>query len=333
MRKALLTAVAAVTITALAAGGTALVMASSVSSSRIQGGQLGSIAWYTTNYATGASPTQAAFDGSHIWVANGGSNLLTKLTRTGKVVGNYNVGAKASAVAFDGSNLWVASAEADTIRKVTRSGKVLLQVSHGDQPHALVFDGTHVWAGHVGSNRVNRLNLQTGASELQCDVPSPVALLFDGQSLWVSSATTNTVLRLAVATCAVQASVSVGNGPQGLAYDGMSVWVANSGSGTVSKIRTADSTVEKNVQVGEGPTGLAFEQGGFSTSASPNWDPKTYIWVTNNVSNNVMRVDPIAEKVIAVHPAGLSPLYPVFDGSNIWIPNYGSGTVTRIVVR
>ena len=61
-------------------------------------------------YSVGTYPAGLAFDGTNIWVANNGSNSVTKLlASTGAVVGTIAVGSAPIGVAFDGSNMWVAN--------------------------------------------------------------------------------------------------------------------------------------------------------------------------------------------------------------------------------
>jgi DNA-binding beta-propeller fold protein YncE len=59
-------------------------------------------------YPVGHTPYFMAFDGSNIWVTNGGDNTVTKIrASSGALVGTYPVGLRPDMVAFDGSNVWV----------------------------------------------------------------------------------------------------------------------------------------------------------------------------------------------------------------------------------
>src|SRR6202162_2475514 len=65
--------------------------------------------WYnantTTSFTVGNEPRGVCFDGANIWVANYGSNTVTKLQASdGSVLGTYNVGSEPASVAFDGAN-------------------------------------------------------------------------------------------------------------------------------------------------------------------------------------------------------------------------------------
>jgi YVTN family beta-propeller protein len=64
-------------------------------------------------------PYGVAFDGANIWVANEGSNNVSKLrVSDGKVVGTLAVGSAPIGVAFDGANIWVANGDSHTVSKL-----------------------------------------------------------------------------------------------------------------------------------------------------------------------------------------------------------------------
>lgn len=69
--------------------------------------------------AVGGRASAVAFDGTSIWVANSGSNDVTKLRASdGALLGTYAVGAAPSAICFDGAYIWVANAGSNTVTKL-----------------------------------------------------------------------------------------------------------------------------------------------------------------------------------------------------------------------
>ncbi len=54
------------------------------------------------------------------------------------------------------------------------------------------------------------------------------------------------------------------------------------------------------------------------------------IWVVNNSSNNVTKLNPSTGATIGTYPVGTSPIAVAFDGTSIWVANYGSSTVTKL---
>jgi YVTN family beta-propeller protein len=70
------------------------------------------------------------------------------------------------------------------------------------------------------------------------------------------------------------------------------------------------------VPVGAAPSGVAFDG--------------TSIWVTNQISNNVSKVDPLTNTVVATVFVGSGPQGVAFDGTSIWVANSGSNNVSKI---
>ncbi|WP_417914806.1 YncE family protein [Candidatus Electronema sp. JM] len=68
------------------------------------------------------------------------------------------------------------------------------------------------------------------------------------------------------------------------------VWSANSGSGTVSRLN-ANGKLLAVIPVGNTPTGVAVDKAG-------------KVWVTNRLSDNVMRIDPATNQVDLTVPLG-----------------------------
>ncbi len=57
---------------------------------------------------------------------------------------------------------------------------------------------------------------------------------------------------------------------------------------------------------------------------------ETYLWVANNGSSNVMKLDPNTGTVLATLSVGRSPFGVAFDGAHIWVASFGTNTVSRL---
>jgi DNA-binding beta-propeller fold protein YncE len=53
------------------------------------------------------------------------------------------------------------------------------------------------------------------------------------------------------------------------------------------------------------------------------------VWVTNIFGGTLMKLD-AAAAILQTVTVGLSPVYPVFDGTNIWVPASGSNSVAVV---
>jgi len=65
----------------------------------------------------GTGPYGVAFDGVHIWVANG-NNLVQVRVSDGSVLHTFPTPGTSAGVAFDGANLWIAEYDGKTISKM-----------------------------------------------------------------------------------------------------------------------------------------------------------------------------------------------------------------------
>jgi len=69
----------------------------------------------------GNQPREVAFDGSHVWVSNSGSNTVSKIdANTGIVAATIEVSAPFG-MAFDGTALWVAMRTSSAVRKIRKT--------------------------------------------------------------------------------------------------------------------------------------------------------------------------------------------------------------------
>ena len=73
--------------------------------------QLAILRWYpagqVASFPVGTDPEGLTFDGANIWVANTGSNNVTKLRASdGANLGTFGVGSGPRNLAFDGANIW-----------------------------------------------------------------------------------------------------------------------------------------------------------------------------------------------------------------------------------
>jgi DNA-binding beta-propeller fold protein YncE len=93
-----------------------------------------------------------AFDGTNIWVANYGSNTLTKLqTSDGTVAGTFSVGA--NPIAFDGADIWVANVGGNRVTKLRARDGALFKTLSMCNPYAFAFDGANIRVTNPGCIR------------------------------------------------------------------------------------------------------------------------------------------------------------------------------------
>jgi hypothetical protein len=247
----------------------------------------------SVNYPAGVGPTGITFDGANIWVTNSGSGTVTKmLASTGATVGTYPVGANPYGVAFDGVNIWIANSA-------------------------------------FASDNVMKLLASTGAIVGTYPVgTNPLGVAFDGANIWVTNASSGTATKLLASTGTTVGTYPVGFGPWAAVFDGTNIWVANANQSTVTKLLAATGATLGTYPVGGNPLAIAFDG--------------TNIWVANIGDNSVTKLRASTGATVGTYPVGINPnpvaggTVPagtgiVFDGTNIWVSNVGTNSVTKLL--
>jgi len=127
-------------------------------------------------------------------------------------------------------------------------------------------------------------------------------------------------------------------GPQGLTG-------ATGATGPIGPTGPQGSTGANGPQGPQGPAGPAGVSLGAMNAALLRWYPQTYptasplalafdgtnIWVANTLSTTVTELSASTGAVVGTYTVGTSPFGVAFDGANIWVTNAGSGTVTELL--
>ncbi|HKA35580.1 MAG TPA: hypothetical protein VKH43_02090, partial [Thermoanaerobaculia bacterium] len=116
---------------------------------------------------------------------------------------------------------------------------------------------------------------------------------------------------------------TLGSGAYGIAFDGARVWTANAGIPASVSIVTPGATIPWTVtNVTTGFTGL---RGALYDGAN--------VWATDVTGTSVpgaLRKLDANGNILATATVGVVPVIPVFDGNNIWVPNYNDSSVTVV---
>lgn len=114
---------------------------------------------------------------------------------------------------------------------------------------------------------------------------------------------------------------SLGAYPQGIAFDGARVWTANLGLGSPGSVSivTLNPLSVNTVTMGFiSPTGILFDGANLWVTDG---------WLTGD--NTLKKLGPNGN-ILQTVAVDSFPVFPVFDGTNIWVPNLGSNSVTVV---
>ena len=115
--------------------------------------------------------------------------------------------------------------------------------------------------------------------------------------------------------------------PTAVAFDGAKIWTANSTSCGVGLNSVSYATVGTTV-----PWNITNITTGFNRPYGILYDG-SHIWVTDRGDHRLKKVNKANGTVLQSIPVGTDPGHPVFDGMNIWVPNYGSDNITVVRVK
>ena len=279
-------------------------------------------AWYPANQAVAFkgtpynfnSPGGLAFDGSNMWVANGGSNTVEKIRASdGQLLGTYAAGSGAGGLAFDGVRMWVANHTSNTVTVLNASnGATSFTVTVGQGPNAMAWDGWAMWVTSRAGT-VSRIDNWGGTA---CTYPGSGGIVYgvawDGGIAWIADYTNDQLIPLDYLCHVVQGrtvQLPAGSKPVGVVYDGTNLWTVNSGTNKVSKI-VASSGAHSEISVGASPWDVGFDGAN--------------IWVTNYNGSTVSKILAATGVVsgtgypcygiVGPHPLGIA-----FDGAFMWV--------------
>jgi outer membrane lipoprotein-sorting protein len=269
------------------------------------------------DFRVGDDPFAVVFDGENIWVANRGSNNLTRLALDGTLLGNPIPAANPVALASDGAgSIWAAFAGDGSVMKFASSG-VLAGHAGGGGPVALAFAGGFLW-GALGDGSLTKVAADFGQPDtFPTGVASPSALTTDGESVWVVDEENETVTRFRAADGTEVASGKTGADPVAIAFDAEtnSLWVANLAGNSVSKLNAGDCTPVDVYQVGPAPAAVAVGT--------------DKVWVSNSGADTITTLrghDGAVQGTIVVgnNPGGIA-----YDGESLWVVSQADGTVAK----
>jgi hypothetical protein len=206
----------------------------------------------------------------------------------------------------------------------TQNATVLGLTTVGSGPELLKSDGADIWVANNLGNSVSRVRASDGKLvETWTGATTAFGVLVAmGRILVTGNTSPGKLYRIdpsQAAGAVTTVASNLGIGPEGIAFDGARVWTANVGSpGSVSIVTPGATT----------PWTVTTVTTGFSALGGALYDGAN-VWVTDFSAGTLLKLDS-AGAILQTVTVGSSPQFPVFDGTNIWVPNGGSNSVSVV---
>ncbi|UCC29440.1 MAG: hypothetical protein JSU86_14705 [Phycisphaerales bacterium] len=203
----------------------------------------------------GSSPCDLAWDGTHLWLADDGTDTIYKLDPSdGSVLSSFqSPGSQPRGMIWDGTHLWHSDNGTRKLYKLDRATGVVLSAIDAPATHAVVrvpelggltWDGEHLWCGTVDgwSSRMNEIDPNDGSLQRFFFTKGyPRALATDGTFIW--NATDNEGHRVGLVYkynlsdgLYVSQFDTPGFYPTGLTWDGQDLWCVDRETQTIYKL-------------------------------------------------------------------------------------------------
>jgi len=297
--KRMLAMTAAAAVTALLAGGLAILPATRAS---LRAGPNtvavidGSRNAVSTVVAGVGRPGGVAYGAGATWVTDTADDLLLRVDPAGQVVDRIPVGRGPAGVAVGAGQVWVANQLDGTVSEINpAAGVVVATIAVGNGPVAVAYGYASVWVANVTDSTLSRID--PGSGRVAATIPlgsTPTGLAVGEGGVWVTGADTGGLALVDPRTNRVSRTVPAGSSQSGVAVGAGSVWVADA-SGAVVRIDPRTGRA-RTIRLGGEPTGIAYGGGA--------------VWVANSLGGSVVRIDPHVGSVRSIRignqPAALT---------------------------
>ncbi|HXC77024.1 MAG TPA: YncE family protein [Candidatus Acidoferrum sp.] len=229
--------------------------------------------------------------------------------------------------ALDGGvwGVWIASSSDDALWHVAANGSTSGPYLLDGSPSAIVdsstcADGNRPWVALSDQGTVVEVDVKNNRVLHSVSVgKDPVALLESDSALWVANAASDSVTRIDMSSASVTATIPVGRDPRSLAFnhDSNIVYVANHGDNSISVIDAQAAIVVNTIQVGKGPVSVAYDSEYPALNPSDNVPAK--LWVADDESKTVERIDPITNTVVRTWSLQANPISVLPDLDQAWV--------------
>jgi YVTN family beta-propeller protein len=284
---------------------------------------VGSPSTVTARVRTGGQPCGVVAAAGAVWVTDAASAQLLRISPTTKaVVRRTSLDRTPCELAFGYGALWVSTQSGVLDRVAPATGRVVARITVGAMSYEPLVAFGSVWVSNRNSRTVSQVDPRTNKVVRTITLAGlqPGGLAEAGQQVVVGNDTAgdNKLAAIDPRSGAVR-SLTAGGRPAFVAAADRWVFVANQDDGAVSRLDPTIGKVLGTVPAGTSPVNLATLPG-----ARPE------VWVPDDVGNLLTRIDGVTGQVLERMLVGAGPAVVAPAGKDVWVTNFGDGSVWRI---
>ena len=189
-------------------------------------------------------------------------------------------------------------------------------------PYPCKADGADIWVPtYVGGGAVTRVRASDGKFlETWTGATNSIDVLSAMGKIFVLGNTSPGALYVIdpsqPAGPVTSVSATLGNAPQAMAFDGSLIYTTNTSAGSITAVIPGSSFpwVTSTIAGYGSPLGILYDG--------------AHIWVTDTLGGRILKL--VGFSIDQIVMVGNDPKHPTFDGTNIWVPNYASDSVSVV---
>jgi streptogramin lyase len=287
------------------------------------------------------APASVATDGTHVFVADRASSLVSEFSASSLAwmwATSPAVNAYGLKVSGSGSMVWSTLYGTNQVvgtQLGATGGRVVLTLPN-EQSQSVIVTGVAsttatVWASArlIGYEYLDEFNASTGELIANVDITSlgaNPAMVATPQGVWLANYASGPLVHVSAdgtATDVTGANCDVNN-PSSITYASGYLWITNNGDASVTEVDPSTGACVRNI------SGSAFSFSGPDAVASDG----THLWVLNSWNDTVTELtiaDGSFVRTLSDPSYGFDQVTAIAsDGANVWVSNYANSTVTEV---
>jgi YVTN family beta-propeller protein len=268
---------------------------------------------------TGTAPCAAVEGFGSVWVANYGSDTVSRVDpATNNVVGDVPVGDQPCGLAVGAGSVWVDGFGTGKIERINPATMTVVRRYQSFAPYDVTFAFGSVWSTDYGAGTVSRFSPAKNRRLKRFSAGfGPAGLAVTSRYVWVGSGTENRLYRIDPRKNRIKSFRVAIVKPAWLASNANTVWAASAPDGIVARVNGTTGKTIARIAVGPG-----------AVDGTVAADGK--VWIPLQAQDAIAVIDPATNTVIEKIPVGHGPFVVNQAAGDMWAGSFLGADVWRI---